>query len=60
MMFIGPKTGGRAQRSASYFIGLKTGDVLELTIYWSRLWRRWLARSEEQNSGWLVLGELQP
>jgi hypothetical protein len=33
MTFIGPKTGGRAQRSASFFIGLKTGDVLELTIY---------------------------
>jgi hypothetical protein len=33
MTFIGLKTGGRAQRSAYFFIGLKTGDVLELTIY---------------------------
>jgi hypothetical protein len=60
MTFIGPKTGGRAQRSASFFIGLKTGDVLELTIYWWQLWRRWLARSEQQNSGRLVFGEWQP
>jgi hypothetical protein len=59
MTFIGLKTGGRAQRSASFFIGLKTGDVLELTIYWSRLWRRWLARPEEQNSDRLAFGELQ-
>lgn len=33
MTFIGLKTGERAQRGAYFLISLKTGDVLELTIY---------------------------
>lgn len=32
MSAISPKTGERAQWSAGFSIGLKTGDVLELTI----------------------------
>jgi hypothetical protein len=60
MTFIGTKTGGRAQRSASFFIGLKTGDVLELTIYWWRRLRVWLAGSEERISDPRVFGERQP
>lgn len=55
------KTGARAQGTASFFIALKTGEVLELTIYGGKPMAaaKWMHNTERPRKAEMVSGFLQ-